>query len=725
MTTFNNYTLADLAESLLAIVMFFPVLFVPGYVIGWVTSCFRFRELSPRWRSLLSIPLSMAVCPATIYWLASFAGWPGVSVLFLAFFAYWLWMLWGNAGHERWSIWLEDIKAVNRGVWLIGLAWAVIVLASLLEIQLKGRLYFSVTSFDHAVRTAITETIAKVGSHPNNPFYYLTGPVPLRYHFFWFLPCGFIAYVMDGLTPAKTCIYGSAVWCGWGFLALIAATFRFLLGFAGEALRRRIYLAIAFTAVTGLDLLPTAYAYHRGTVYPDMEWWNINQITSWWDTALWVPHHFAALVIGVTGVLVCWDARTATTRKSLITHGLLAGLVFGSLVGTSVYVGFVTAAFLAVWTGLAALKREARQFVALAISGCLSIVIAVPYLHSLSGKGDGGAFMTFSVRHFWLADEFVAAHDLGQAWSLVLRLVGAPVNYFVELGFFFVVGLVFLWKAKVRRNLSPALQLTVLLAGISVFIATFFRSGVIWMNDLGVRGLLPAQFVLLLWAADLFGDSSFRTPQVSAHTPRSIWKWGWALLLVFGVGGTIYQVSILRIHGMLADRGLIRPWFVPDRHLGERTFALRQAYDAAKIVLPADAVIQNNPKWTYDDIYFGLYSDRQTAAYDPSCGAQFGGDPKACAQMFPALADLFADSTALDLKGVTELCNTLSIRALVIKDKDGIWNREPTWLRSLPVIVENAYARIVKIPADQRVQASSARAIHRSPVTGSMRARAN
>jgi hypothetical protein len=284
---FSNYTLADLTGSLLAVVMFFPILFVPGYVIGWVTNCFTFRQLAPRWRCVLSIPLSMAICPATIYWGASSGSWWGISVLFLTIFLAWLWMLAGNAGHERWRVWLDDIKALPRGIWLSGIAWLLIVLASLVDLQIGNRLYFSATAFDHSVRTAVTEIIARVGSHPNNPFYYLTGPVPLRYHYFWLLPCGFLTHLTVGLTSPRTCIYGSVVWCGWGFMALIPSTFRFLLGFMGAALRRRSYLGIAFASVTGLDLLPTLYEYHRGKVYPDMEWWSDNQITSWWGSALW------------------------------------------------------------------------------------------------------------------------------------------------------------------------------------------------------------------------------------------------------------------------------------------------------------------------------------------------------------------------------------------------------------------------------------------------------
>ncbi len=307
--------------------------------------------------------------------------------------------------------------------------------------------------------------------------------------------------------------------------------------------------------------------------------------------------------------------------------------------------------------------------------------------------------MRLSVRHFWPVDHFVAHHSLGLISTISIRLLGTPLCYFAELGFFFFVGLVFLWGLSAQRNVTPALKATVLLLGTSVFIVTFFRSGVISNNDLGSRGFLPAQFVLLLWAADLFCSSASRTNRAGKGMRPVFWKLGWTFLLVIGIGGTFYQAGMLRVHGMLADRGLVAPFYAPDRQLGERTYALRKAYDAAKIRLGTGSVIQSNPKWNYYDVEFGLYSDQQTAAFDPLCGTQFGGDPSACAKDLPLLTDLFANENAFDLKGVSELCHTLHIRALLIKDKDGIKDREPAWLRSLPVIVENTHVLIVQIPA--------------------------
>src|SRR5438309_12096557 len=84
------------------------------------------------------------------------------------------------------------------------------------------------------------------------------------------------------------------------------------------------------------------------------------------------------------------------------------------------------------------------------------------------------------------------------------RFLLLPMNYFLELGFFFVAGIAYLYNLVKRRAPSRAELALVLLAAVSIFLCTFFRSGVITNNDLGWRGFLPAQFALLLWAGDLF-----------------------------------------------------------------------------------------------------------------------------------------------------------------------------------------------------------------------------
>ena len=85
----------------------------------------------------------------------------------------------------------------------------------------------------------------------------------------------------------------------------------------------------------------------------------------------------------------------------------------------------------------------------------------------------------------------------------MMRLAALPLNYFLELGFFGVASIVFLIGLRKSRPLRPGVIAGITLAAVSVLVCTFLRSGTLEGNDLGWRGFLPAQFVMLLWAAAL------------------------------------------------------------------------------------------------------------------------------------------------------------------------------------------------------------------------------
>ncbi len=694
----SNYTLTDLARSLCALVLFTPFLLVPGYVAGWLSDCFAFRTLSFRSRQLVSIPLSMALSPIVIYWAGTVVSWTVVALLFALLFAFWIFLLSGAWGHERPSEWFTSLRATPYQAWLIAAIWVAIALLSLVDLQFGDRLYFSVTVYDHSVRTAITEAITRTGPRPDNPFYFLSGPTPLRYHYFWFLPSGLLNAVTGGHIGARNFINASVVWCGWGLLSIVVLALRALYGLKGAALKRRSFIAIGLFTVTGLDLLPTLYLLRHHHVYPEMEWWNDPQVTSWFGSVLWVPHHTAGLVVGIIAFLLCWDAALRLTLSERISCAVLAGIALATLVGTSVYVAVVIAAFFVLWTAWMLLRRDRKQLMVLVIAGIIALTIVVPYLRTLTGPGEGGPFLSLSLRHFWVADNYVADHGLYGTAGLLFRLALVPLNLFLELGFFFVAGLAYLYRFRKSGTLNMPGATLLLLAGTALCICIFVRSGVIYANDLGMRGFLPVQFVLLLWSAELV--DVWLTNRRSSARKRLPWMMAgaWAMLLLIGLGGTLYELTMSRFNAVLADAGILPVFFGPDRQLGKRTLALRRAYEILDRELPDSAVVQNNPEWTYTDFYYGLYADRQTAAYDKTCGSQFGGDPHLCAKDYPELLSVFTTPNQLGSKDIQQLCHRLGITALVIKDLDGAWQANPSWAAQWKPLVSNNYARILLVP---------------------------
>ena len=516
-----NYTIRDLAASVLGCLLFLPLLLTPGYVAAWLTNIFGFRALTSPWRLLVSLPASVALSPIATYWAGGgYFGRPGswtpVFAIYGICFLLWLLLLAGLWGHESCLRWLRGFASVPRAGWIVAVAWFCIAIASLVNLQIDNRLYLSVTDWDHVTRAAFTDAITRTGAHPSNPFYFLGGTsAPLRYHYFWFLLCSLVTQLGNTrsgeLVPSQEAIIASIVWCGWSLIALVPLYLRFFEGWRGARLRRGSLIGIALFAVTGLDIVPTVLYMAAGfPVLPDMEWWN-NQVTSWLGSLLWVPHHVAALVSCLMGFLVSWDAALAAPIQRRIAGGILAGAAFATATGTSIYVTLVFAAFLILWALVTLLRGWRNHTAVLLIAGAVSVGLAAPFLLSLltgpgtgavAVNGGGSSFLALWIRTFFPVDAITSALQLSSRAAALLDLATLPLNYFLELGFFGVVAVSFIRCLRRQPPLQPPTVAALLMFGVSVLVSTFVRSGVIATNDLGWRGFLPAQFVMLLWGAE-------------------------------------------------------------------------------------------------------------------------------------------------------------------------------------------------------------------------------
>src|SRR5215208_7014705 len=62
-----NYTAQDIFSLLLAILLFTTVLVFPGYVIGWATNLFSFRQRTFLAQYVIAIALSNALMPILLF----------------------------------------------------------------------------------------------------------------------------------------------------------------------------------------------------------------------------------------------------------------------------------------------------------------------------------------------------------------------------------------------------------------------------------------------------------------------------------------------------------------------------------------------------------------------------------------------------------------------------------------------------------------------------------
>jgi len=691
----DNYTFRDLVGSALSCLLFIPILLAPGYVVAWFTEVFGFRGLTPPWKVLVSLPLSVAICPILTYWAGLGGSWIPVFALYGFCFAIWLSLLAGLWGHDRFPRWLGGFRAVPRAGWVIPGVWFAVGILSLVNLQLGNRLYLSFSDYDHELRAAITDAISRNGVRPFNPFYLIGAPAALRYHYFWFLLCSIVSQAGGALVSSQQAIIAGAVWCGWSLIALVPLYLRFFGERTGTMLRRTSLVAIGLFTITGLDIVPTAlYALIRPP-FPEMEWWN-EQVTSWFGSLLWVPHHVAALVAGVTGFLLAWDAGQSASPRRRITGGMLAGVAFATAAGTSIYVTLVFAVFLTLWTFVTLFRRWWRPAAVLIMAGVVAAVLVEPYFRSLAGPGSGGAFVLVSVRRFTPLEIFTQAMALNSVSRSVLRILALPLNYFLELGFFGVAAIVFLRGLRRQPAVPPNVLAAVMLAAVSVGICTFLKSGVIGNNDLGWRGFLPAQFIMLLWGADLMVSRG----GIAIAGGRGLHNWWlrsplWAPLIVLGAAGTLYELALSRTYFLWSDAGSVPPTtFAPDRQFGARALELRRAYETLDRILPRTANLQSSPEWHSFNFYSGLYSNRQTVVADPVCGTDFGGDPALCPYAFASIGAIFDAAPNATWDGVVDVCRRFSIDALILTDLDAAWRDEAGWVREAAPLLSGRHVRV-------------------------------
>ena len=665
MMPLHGFMAADLVQSVAALCLYPLFVFIPGYVLSWFADLFDFRRRSNAFRIALSVTVSISICPIVIYLVGRFASMTAVWCLFAA-----LWLCFLPIAYRslRWP-------AGWRQLTLAAGIWAVLALLSLVDLQWGHRLYFSTVALDYSVRTEFIHSISTTGIPPANPFFYPGHAVPLRYHYFWMLVCSLVEQLGGSWVGARAAWIAGAVWCGFGLMALVTLFLR-LVWYRGPAdFRSRAVCGVALAGVTGLDIIPNlglwvlhAMGMHHA-IKASVDWWN-EQIAGFTSTALWEAHYVCSLIACLTVFLLLWQAP----RRAL--YGAIAGMALATAAGAAIYIAFVFAVFLGLRAAISLAKRRWRETAVLAIAGAAAILLFLPFARDLlTPAARGGAAieapLQFGVRPFSPVNVLLRP---GPAVPIVNALM-LPLNYFLELGVFFAAAVLW-WRGRrqARKPLAAAEVGIATMVVTSVILCSFVRSSVIANNDLGWRGFLIAQFGLLLWAVDVL--SKRRTAFLTA-------------LVALGVAGTVYDVLMLRFFPVMADAGIVSPagWMAPDRQLGERTYAAREAYAH----LPAAARLQFNPHVDLQDTYAFLYSSRQIVAADEGCLANFGGDPADCAAMAPQLKP-FYDSPAP--QSIAGLCRTLPVDVLVAKDLDPVWSDRQSWVWKESPIFANGYFRL-------------------------------
>ena len=682
----GHFTASDVIGCVVAVFAFVPFLLAPGFCVAYFLDLFQFRDAGWSERVLLSTVLSVAIAPslaATVARVSSLvvACWVFAAITVVAA---------AIAGIELRK---RGLRSSSRNTWLgygLAVVWGVVAIASLVDVQIGHQLYPTAASFDQCLRAAVTAGTVRTGVPPANPFFYPGQLIPMRYYYYWYVICAMPAKLF-GLSPRITML-ASVVWSGFAIASLIPV---FLKHFCEETadLGRKSLIGIGLLCVTGLDIIPSIrYTLSEHTILPDMEWWDWTQVTSWFDSLIWVPHHVAAVVACLVGFLAVWvlprHASAAERSKAVV----IAGLAFASAAGLSVYVTFTFAIFLTVW-GLVLLRsRLGWEVLTFLAAGVLAVLVSIGYLHDLRQPGFSGNFASFYVRGLSSIQDW---GDDRIPWTWLDQLFLAamlPVYYLLELGFFSIVGWIKAWRYWKRP--APLLKwewAAVCLCGVSLLVGSFLMSS-IGNNDLGYRAVLFAQFVLLLWAVPLVYGWSRAATTKRARTVLLLKAFLW-----IGVIGTVYQVVELRTFSYLADRTSYTddaPWLPHPDEIGQQMYQIRLGYEKLNEYLPAESIVQYNP---LNPAYVPnlAYSLHQTVAGEGACGTAFGGDPFKCLPYQRRISALFSDRKTVRMADVDAACRDLGIDVLVAERSDRMWALTKSWVWTGPAVVTTPSFRAI------------------------------
>lgn len=670
------FTLQDIAGLMLAIALAMPVLVLPGALVARASGLLGFDALDAGRRLMVAALAGLATVPLAASLLARFVGLDvALCVLLVAGFA-------GGVAEGR-----RLLPDWTRRTW--GLIAAVVAVFGFLIIDLAGggKLYPSLLMMDLVKHAAFTRAIVEAGATPPiDPFFLRPGAA--SYYYFFYTVAALIERAGFGLVDSRMAFAGLIPWTALATIGLADLVYE-KAGFARQAGERREPLLMILMSTAGFQLVFVVMFWLKGETWREQSGWLNDMVASFLTSAVWVPHHLAALLAAWVGLLAIVDAAHDDTRgRTYAVRIALAAAAFACAAGLSVWVVLGAAATVAVWFALSLFERRYRLAFAIAASGAVALVLIAPHLIDLKTNRDFGEFpIVFRVRFFAMADALSDAIGGGQAW---MRLLLLPVNYFWEAALL-VMGTAVFWQRNRMRavHANEVARLLTISAGVSLVIASFFASAIA-NNDLGWRILLFAQFSAVIWTACVIwplwlrASRSFSGMARLAFVPRPM-----VAMTALGLLAGLHDMAMLRAHVLVNQGHPNGANLDPAVMFDERT-----AYRWLDRSTAHAAVIQHNPD--VSRAYgFGLYGRQRTAVSDLHQAVLFGAAPEAVAERLKALSPLFhGGSAATDLK---RQLAAAKVDAVVVTARDGAWKARNAWVFASPALLVRDNLRIVAI----------------------------
>jgi hypothetical protein len=673
-----NFTIQDVLGILLALCMY-PFVFVfPGYVVGWLINLFNFRDRTSMAQIIMAMCISASAVPSALFLVYRFGSAQiaiGLAIL-IAIVAVFLFA----KSYRK----FDALNGYVKVAIVFSALWLVLSIISLVDFQIGDSLYFSTNSYDFTTRVSVVNAITRSGVPPVNPSYYPGHPVLLNsLYYYWYIPVSMIDQMAGTLVSAHQAMIASVGWAGLLLFATLATYLRVRDKMPAMDASRKSLIALQLLVIGGLDFImifiiaaSLNFQLERLPFQGHVEGWNM-PIMSWMNALAWVPHHLVAALACMPCILLVVQNRPQNFFKR-IPSAIFIGLAFASAFGLSVWVMFVFAIFWSLWAAVLIFKEKKYQDAAFMMLGAvLGLIFVSPFLLGLHGGGvsspSGGLPVEFYVRPFMIVD---LLDHLPSYLSAALNILFLPVNYLFELGFFLIMAA--LWFQDIyHRNQDDhsIFKAEALLFAVSVLILSFVRSTIIIINDLGIRGWLPVQFLLVIWSSDVL----FR--------PGSSQKWVFPRMLSQIKGSRLLRmvlsgVLVIGYLTMSLEFISLRGWpiFVdvktagindqsrPDNSQGERTYSARMAYGYLEDHVDPRAIVQNNSLVTLDRPS-GLYGNHQMVISDRTI---YGVSLDTYYSLADDVGGMFS-SPDLQWEFIDKKCDQYLIDYIIVSDRDPLW----------------------------------------------------
>lgn len=693
----SNFTLQDILGILLAFLLFSFVFVFPGYVTGWILNLFDFKKRIAIAQVVMAMAVSVSIVPGCLFLIYRFTSSVFVigSLILLAIIGTYIFIKYYTPSSPD--------NRYKKLALIFALLWIMLSILTLVDIQIDHRLYFSTNSYDFTTRVSVVDAITRSGVPPVNPSYYPGHPVLLNFlYYYWYILASIVDQMGGNLVSAYHAMIASVSWAGILLFATIATYLRVRDRRSSLHVWKKSFIAIQLVVIGGLDfimifIIVASYKFNLEQLpfQGHVEGWNM-PIMSWMNALAWVPHHLAAALACMMTMLL---AAQNMPKKFIerIPQAVFIGLAFASAFGLSVWVMFVFAVFWLVW-GIVLICKEKKYQQAgfMALSGLLGIIFVTPFLFGIledgGGSSSGGGLpVVFYIRPFIVAG---LLEGFPPFVISILNLLFLPLNYLFELGFFFLMAALWLQEFyKKNGKTNPLYKAELILVIVSVIILSFFRSTLIVINDLGIRGWLPVQFILVVWSSDVIfqiaGEREWLSPKMFERIGGTK-TLGAALgtMLIIGYLTMGLEFFSLRAWTFLVDmkNASASDGFNPNAHLGERTYSARQAYGYLRDQVPADAITQNNPLGFLDRAS-GLYGTHQMAISDRT----IYGVPLDDYRAFADDIGIIFTKQSKDWGFIDSKCEQYLIDIIIIQDTDPLWGDLQLLKNNRSPLYENAY----------------------------------